>query len=155
LSRGLVHPRGQEYGEVGLHHCPMWNELPREIPEKNIQIPLSIIHVGTIAIKPVDDALDGQVRFPVVFKCRSLYIGFLSFEPPRVSILPNLNMPSLNILINSPRLLHTFSAYLQAVFLDGLQSRAIAPSSYCKIMEYGIDIIMKNESKTIIEMVKV
>ena len=62
-----------------------------------------------------------MMRLRVVLKFLSLCIGILAFEPPQVTILPNLIVPSLNIFINSPRLLHTFSAYLQAILLDGLR----------------------------------
>jgi hypothetical protein len=47
----------------------------------------------------------------VVLKCLSLRVGILAFEPPQVTILPDLIAPSLNIFINSPGLLYTFSAY--------------------------------------------
>jgi hypothetical protein len=65
--------------------------------------------------------LDDQFRIWMVLKCLSLRVGVLSFKPPQVTILLDLKSPSLNIFINNPRLLHTFNAILQAVFLDGLQ----------------------------------
>jgi hypothetical protein len=66
----------------------------------------------SIELKLEDDALDDQFRIRVVLKCLSLRIEVLAFEPPRVTILPNLIVSRLNIFIKSPRLLHTFSAYL-------------------------------------------
>jgi hypothetical protein len=57
----------------------------------------------------------------VVLKCLSLCVGLLALKPPRVTIIPDLIAPSLNILIKTPRLLHAFRTNLQAVLLDGLR----------------------------------
>jgi hypothetical protein len=43
LGRDLVHPRGQEHGELGLHHCPKWYELLQEIPERNTVVQTFLI----------------------------------------------------------------------------------------------------------------
>jgi hypothetical protein len=69
---------------------------------------------------PEDNTLDGKVVVHVVQKCLSLTVVILSFEPAYESMLPNLIMPSLNILIYGLRLLNNLHVYLQTVLLDSL-----------------------------------
>jgi hypothetical protein len=107
LANSMVDGRGGE--------CP-WGAL--DVCHIRIRVRWTF-EVRTILIKPVNDALHGQVRIPVVVTCLSLSVGVLCFKPLHESILPNLIMSSLNILINGPRLLNSLSAYLQSVFIDG------------------------------------
>jgi hypothetical protein len=69
---------------------------------------------------PEDNALDGEVGVPVLQKCLSLTIAILPLEPAHETMLPNLIMPSLNILINGLGLVNNLHVYLQTVLLDGL-----------------------------------
>jgi hypothetical protein len=68
----------------------------------------------------MDDTLDGKIRKPVVLKCLSLTIGILPFEKANESMLPNLIMPSLNIIIDSLGLFNNLYVYFQTVVFDGL-----------------------------------
>jgi hypothetical protein len=66
-----------------------------------------------------DNTFDGKVGVPVLHECLSLIVGILLLEPAYETMLPNLIMPSLNILIYSLGLVNNLHAYLQTV-LDGL-----------------------------------
>jgi hypothetical protein len=56
----------------------------------------------------------------VLHECLSLTVGILPLEPAYETMLPNLIMPSLNILIYSLGLVNNLHVYLQTVLLDGL-----------------------------------
>jgi flagellar biosynthesis protein FliQ len=61
-----------------------------------------------------------KVRVLVVLKCLCLTIRIFPLEPAHESMLPNLIMPSLNILIHGPWLLNNLHVYIQSVVLDCL-----------------------------------
>jgi hypothetical protein len=67
-----------------------------------------------------DNTLDGKVGVPVLQKCLSLTVVILPLEPVHETMLPNLIMPSLNILIYGLELVNNLQVYLQTVLLDGL-----------------------------------
>jgi hypothetical protein len=69
---------------------------------------------------PKDNTLDGKVCVHAVLKCLSFTIGIHPLEPTHESMLPNLIIPRLNILINSPRLLNCMHVNLQSGLLDNL-----------------------------------
>jgi hypothetical protein len=69
---------------------------------------------------PEDNALDGEVGVPVLQECLSLTIAILSLEPAHETMVPNLIMPSLNLLIYGLGLVNNLHVYLQTVLLDGL-----------------------------------
>jgi hypothetical protein len=69
---------------------------------------------------PKDNLLDGKVGVHVVQECLSLTVVILSLEPAHESMLPNLIIPSLNILIYGLGLVNNLHVYLQTVLLDGL-----------------------------------
>jgi hypothetical protein len=69
---------------------------------------------------PEDNTFDGKVGVPVLHECLGLTIGILPLEPAHETMLPNLIMPSLNILIYSLGLVNNLHVYLQIVLLDGL-----------------------------------
>jgi hypothetical protein len=74
-----------------------------------------------IEFTPKENTLNGKVHVPVVLKCLSFTVGIHPLKPAHESMLPNLIMPSLNILINSPRLLNCLHVNLQSVLLDSLR----------------------------------
>ena len=69
---------------------------------------------------PIHGSFHCKVCLLLVYKCLCLSVGLLASEVANESMLPNLIMPSLNVLRDGPGLLSNIHVYHQAIFLDTL-----------------------------------